>query len=296
MSKPVRLSSVTPGLGRVCLLLGAIVLGLGGAAAADTPPSLSFSPVTDDIGTAGERETRLLITSPSDYERYFGHPAPEGIDWSRQWLVFYSAGVQSTGGYEAQIERIFVTGRVLHVVTVLVRPGENCIVTQALSKPHVMVVFDRPKVPVRHVRFSEREEVRNCDGGSTSACAAVLCLTGTRCEEVDGEARCIPIATCGGLRGLTCPGAGRCVDDPNDRCELGLHPDCSGMCVCDALAKCLAGYRFDNSPAVCSCVPDEQSAGVTCGSRTCPAGQVCCNASCGIFTPPGGVCIQVECR
>jgi hypothetical protein len=69
------------------------------------------------------------------------------------------------------------------------------------------------------------------------------------------------------------------------------------MCVCDALAKCAAGYRFDSSPAVCSCVPDNPGVGgVPCGKNTCPAGQVCCNASCGICTPPGGVCIQIACE
>src|SRR5262245_35409768 len=32
-----------------------------------------------------------------------------------------------------------------------------------------------------------------------------------------------------------------------------------------------------------------------CGSTTCPAGQVCCNASCGLCTAPGGSCIEKVC-
>lgn len=35
--------------------------------------------------------------------------------------------------------------------------------------------------------------------------------------------------------------------------------------------------------------------GIPCGSRTCAAGQICCNASCGICTPPDGVCTQQLC-
>ena len=35
---------------------------------------------------------------------------------------------------------------------------------------------------------------------------------------------------------------------------------------------------------------------VKCGEKTCPAGQVCCNASCSICTPPGHVCIQMACN
>jgi hypothetical protein len=33
----------------------------------------------------------------------------------------------------------------------------------------------------------------------------------------------------------------------------------------------------------------------TCGNTVCPAGQTCCNASCGICTPPGWACTQIAC-
>jgi hypothetical protein len=46
--------------------------------------------------------------------------------------------------------------------------------------------------------------------------------------------------------------------------------------------------------------PNEESeAGVearACGDRTCGAGTVCCNASCGICAAPGNVCIQIACE
>jgi hypothetical protein len=35
--------------------------------------------------------------------------------------------------------------------------------------------------------------------------------------------------------------------------------------------------------------------GERCGATVCSAGKVCCNASCGICTPPGGVCTQQAC-
>lgn len=77
---------------------------------------------------------------------------------------------------------------------------------------------------------------------------------------------------CGGVAGIGCPGIGRCVDTP-DTCdpERGGR-DCGGTCVCDALAKCKAGDRFDDSPAVCSCVP---SAAASCAAVTCVAGSDC---------------------
>jgi hypothetical protein len=45
--------------------------------------------------------------------------------------------------------------------------------------------------------------------------------------------------------------------------------------------------------------PDERAAkgtGATCGAKRCAPGEVCCNASCGICTTPGGVCTQELCE
>lgn len=36
--------------------------------------------------------------------------------------------------------------------------------------------------------------------------------------------------------------------------------------------------------------------GTTCGPSLCTGGTVCCNRSCGICTPPGGMCIQIFCE
>jgi len=35
--------------------------------------------------------------------------------------------------------------------------------------------------------------------------------------------------------------------------------------------------------------------GIGCGAVTCPAGQYCCNASCGVCAPMGAACIQIAC-
>lgn len=41
-------------------------------------------------------------------------------------------------------------------------------------------------------------------------------------------------------------------------------------------------------------VPDSGGP-VLCGDHACPAGEVCCNASCGICAPPGAGCLAIEC-
>jgi hypothetical protein len=78
---------------------------------------------------------------------------------------------------------------------------------------------------------------------------------------------------------------------PKQVCSMVCVPsgNCNNSCVETML--CIIGYHFDDK--VCKCVPDK--GGVTCGNTTCQGGQVCCNASCGICTPPGGVCIQTAC-
>lgn len=147
--------------------------------------------------------------------------------------------------------------------------------------------------------------------GAMSACSSH--------EHPDPPEDLIPI--CGGFAGLACPGAGQCVDDPSDSCDPDTGgADCSGLCECNVLGICEKGTVWDDSPSVCGCVEqydpciaalcpagtecvnDDGEAtcvpfeGVTCGDTTCDTGQVCCNASCGICTPPDGACIQIACE
>jgi hypothetical protein len=71
----------------------------------------------------------------------------------------------------------------------------------------------------------------------------------------------------------------------------------SGFDPCAAVT-CLAGSdcRVRDGKAVC--IPGSGSSRgreFSCGNTTCTAGMTCCNASCGICTPPGQYCIQMYC-
>jgi hypothetical protein len=61
-------------------------------------------------------------------------------------------------------------------------------------------------------------------------------------------------------------------------------PDCSGT-----LALCIPGTVW--SVEACACVP-----GTACGPSVCAEGEVCCNESCGICTPPDGFCTDQLCE
>lgn len=60
-----------------------------------------------------------------------------------------------------------------------------------------------------------------------------------------------------------------------------------GLCV-----ACKGGQKAENSEETTG---SEQAGPVSCGAATCAAGQICCNPSCGICTPPDGMCTQQFC-
>ncbi len=79
---------------------------------------------------------------------------------------------------------------------------------------------------------------------------------------------------CGGIAAIECPGAGSCVDDPSDDCDLDNGgADCGGVCACNALALCIEGNVFDASPDVCACVPEPELD--PCAAVRCAAGTHC---------------------
>jgi hypothetical protein len=77
--------------------------------------------------------------------------------------------------------------------------------------------------------------------------------------------------------------------------------DCNGnqYCTTDD-GDCLSPPGCKNQPciAVCygRCAAAQPASGEACGNGVCPAGEVCCNDSCGICTPPDGFCTQQICE
>jgi hypothetical protein len=57
----------------------------------------------------------------------------------------------------------------------------------------------------------------------------------------------------------------------------------------------VGGVAASGCSSQSSASADQIGSGVVCGNTTCARGEVCCNASCGICTPPEGACIQIAC-
>jgi hypothetical protein len=89
--------------------------------------------------------------------------------------------------------------------------------------------------------------------------------------------------TGGGTGGAPCASTASCAADEICTTQDG---------VCNAPPGCGMGVAC---PAVCygNCRPSPD--GPLCGAARCAAGMVCCNASCGICTPPNGGCTKQIC-
>ncbi len=90
------------------------------------------------------------------------------------------------------------------------------------------------------------------------------------------------------------------LDEVSEGVTTGKWCTTTGDCNASSYCSTEAGDCFpppnckgDLCPLVCwgRCTKIE-----TCGDVTCVPGEVCCNESCGICTPPGGVCIQTVCE
>ena len=125
-------------------------------------------------------------------------------------------------------------------------------------------------------------------------CANVRCAAGTTCVMVGKRPVCKPNPV-----GEVC---GPTVCNVGDVC-------CNALCgICTAPGMmCIQGCEVKETPApsigavavaaaAAAPVATAPSSGSrVCGPSICKQGEVCCNESCGICTPPDGVCTQQIC-
>jgi hypothetical protein len=224
---------------------------------------IPFQAFTDDVGDRADIERRVLLKTRDAYQTFFGHAPPAAVDFDREWVIFYAAGRKPSGGFEASVAALSRAGARLHAVTQLKSPGRDCVVTDAITTPHVLVKF-RAQPEITSVDFSRVDTTVDCSP-TTNPCAAILCRAGTHCELTPVtcvRAPCPPVAACvpdgpfcGGIAGIKCPGSGTCVDNPGDSCDPRRGgADCGGICKCQVIADCSAPTVWDGSPNVCACV------------------------------------------
>jgi hypothetical protein len=250
----------------------------------DAASTIAFQTFTDDVGKQAASKTRTLIRSARGYQSFFGHAPPAAVDFSREWVMFYSAGTEPTGGYEASFVALLRNGSSLIAITKLVSPGSACVVDDLVNTPFALIKF--PAQPGTSAQFYKSDVVTDC---VVDPCSYIDCGPGSHCE----KGQCV--VSCGGLIGAPCPGQGKCGDDPNDGCDPAAGgADCPGVCSCVQTQACTTNSKFNSDPAVCACVP---VCGPVCAIY-CDYGNVldangCPTCSCN--PPPSDPCATVKC-
>lgn len=122
-------------------------------------PMPGFEPSMSVIG----REGRRLITTPEAFEDHFGHQPPASIDFTQEWIIFYSAGLQSSGAHKAQIldVRLSSTGKSLQVSLIHEQPGLGCQDGKE-SRPWSMVKLPKQRVRPQSVRYYQQTQEAPC--------------------------------------------------------------------------------------------------------------------------------------
>lgn len=129
---------------------------------------LSMDTVLSENHSGVTARTRLLIDGQSEWERFWARvhegrdpaPAPPAIDFDRNVVVAAAMGETSSGGHAIGVEAVARSGDTLYARIVETSPGDDCVVTAALTHPVQAV-----RVPVSGVNTLitvERSETHTC--------------------------------------------------------------------------------------------------------------------------------------
>jgi hypothetical protein len=166
-------SPTVVGLGMVLLLSGCIAdagdpeddLDTDDAEATGTTLPLRFLPGELFVPSAAIRdEVREVFRTEAELEAVLAMDNP-GIDFSREWGVFYAPGSTNddlAAGSRARIDtvRVSSTGKTILVTTALEQNGEAC--PPRSTRPFLLVAVPIPDAEPALTRFYRADRVRDC--------------------------------------------------------------------------------------------------------------------------------------
>ena len=126
--------------------------------------TLAFTTIDAEISQNRlQRGGTVIMTTAAAWDRVMGTPVPAGVDFSKEWVLFFGTGIKNTGGYGAEVTDLAYSAslRSLVVSTMATSPGLDCVVTQAFTTPHQLVKFSVPSPrPLFALADAEAEERR----------------------------------------------------------------------------------------------------------------------------------------
>ena len=116
--------------------------------------------------TSGIDTQRLeIIRSQAEYQALWQVHAgttellAPALDFQTQMLIVSFAGNQPSGGYRLEIEKITQTDQGLAIELVLIQPGSNCLLSQAISQPYLLATSP---ISQAAVKFSLSNKIVDC--------------------------------------------------------------------------------------------------------------------------------------
>jgi hypothetical protein len=106
-----------------------------------------------------------VFTSAEAFEAFFGAPAPAEVDFNEEWAIYYAAGTQSTGGWEANILKVQLsaTAQTITVTNETVSPGLSCVVTEAFTSPATLITIKKRGPETTRFRARHKDFTLACE-------------------------------------------------------------------------------------------------------------------------------------
>lgn len=153
------------------LFAAAVVLTPMSATATSVFDDSRFSHATLNLtpGLNQDAPWARLIASQAEWEAFYAEilprqpgdaaQAPPEIDFTRHQVIAGGIGAQPSGGYRLVVERVDERTDAVNVGILVVAPGPDCFVTQAITYPETVFVLARSSKPLQ---FSIAQVTQDC--------------------------------------------------------------------------------------------------------------------------------------
>ncbi len=150
------------------LVFSSVALGLAGCLSSSNAETSSQEPAASQVQSGGyilsglntRKQTKVLIDQYS-YEAELANytdETPEQLDFSKGKVLLVDMGPRSTGGYSIKVTSTEEHEDYLMASVTLTKPGNGCMVTQAITNPYQFLY-----IPVlKEILITETLEVVNC--------------------------------------------------------------------------------------------------------------------------------------
>lgn len=125
---------------------------------------INFKRIIDGTqNSISEKQTRI-IRSQNEWLKLWREMFPDQItisstNFDEQELIALFQGEKSTAGYSINVEKIVNQVFYIEIIVKEISPGENCFLTQSITKPYSIVSLPRTD---KEIRFSFKQEVISC--------------------------------------------------------------------------------------------------------------------------------------